>query len=288
MEDSKRKPRLVVRGDLHGDIASGLSYAQFPELRNLDKNDTVLILGDTGMGWGGDDKAAKFAAENIGQKPFNVIYMFGNHDNYDFAERLPLSKSAQEIYGCSHMRQLFVNDKMLTNQFIVDKPCVADIAGYHCLLVPGADSHDIDKLLFPGQKHKKRQDELCRVIGTSWWPQEAIDVKTLYSLVKPIDKQQFDLILSHDSPAHFVDLAARGWDNRFVKTVGEKYLQALYETVDYQFWFHGHFHYDFFPYYNPYSMEHNYYDSCCLYNYPFEVEELCDLLRSQFKEKFPE
>ena len=70
-----------------------------------------------------------------------------------------------------------------------------------------------------------------------------------------------------------------------VPTVGEKYLQALAETLDYDSWFHGHFHYDLFPYHNPARADHHY-DCCCLYHFPYEVEELRDVLDKMWFQKF--
>lgn len=286
------KPRLIVRGDTHGDNASAFSYKQFPEFRELDENDTVIILGDTAIGWPDSDKTTEYVAKNLSMKPFNVIYMFGNHDNYDFAAGLDYSHMASTIYNCPKMKRLSVNGKPYFNQYVVDEPCIADIAGYHCLLIPGADSHDIDSICFPSRKpsytSRMFREQFYRIIGKTWWPQEAINTTALYKLLAG-NEDHFDLVLSHDCPAYFTEIASPhgGGEPRMVPTVGEKYLQALAETLDYDSWFHGHFHYDLFPYHNPARADHHY-DCCCLYHFPYEVEELRDVLDKMWFQKFKE
>ena len=286
----EKKPRLIIRGDTHGDNASAFSYKQFPEFRELDENDTVIILGDTGIGWPDSEKTTEFVAKNLAMKPFNIIYMFGNHDNYDFAAGLDYSSMASTIYNCPKMKRLSVNGKSYFNQYVVDEPCIADIAGYHCLLIPGADSHDIDSICFPSKKPSYRsrmfREQFYRIIGKTWWPQEAVNTTALYKLLAD-NEDHFDLVLSHDCPAYFTEIASPhgGGEPRMVPTVGEKYLQALAETLDYDSWFHGHFHYDFFPYHNPSRADHHY-DCCCLYHFPYEVEELRDIMDKMWFQKF--
>lgn len=273
------KPRMVIRGDTHGSNPVG-GYEE--EFSGLDEHDTLLILGDTAVGWPEYDNDTLVILEEVKNYPFTTIYLFGNHDNYDYAETLPIADNG--------MRQVVFNGKTYERQFIADKPMIADIAGYHCLLIPGADSHDIDYLFMPedmdGYRLSHYQGRLSRVIGVNWWPQEAIDTTALYKLLRGRSDEHFDLVLSHDAPAHFTNIASPhgGAGYRLRPTVGERYLEALYESIDYDYWFHGHFHYDFFPYTNP-TGGHDEYDSCCLYHIPYEVEELKDIMAETYKKE---
>lgn len=263
----------------------GLNKAAFSleEFEGLDEHDTVIILGDTAIGWPGDRDNTKESLDFVDTMPFKVIYLFGNHDNYDYAETLPIAENG--------MRQVRWFDKTYERQFIVDKPMIADIADYHCLLIPGADSHDIDKLYMEDNSDEYHlscyRGELCRIIGVSWWPQEAIDTTALYKLLRGKHKNDhFDLVLSHDAPGYFTNIASThgGAGFRLKATVGERFLEALYESIDYDYWLHGHFHYDFYPYTNPFK-DYNSYDTCCLYHYPFEIEELKQELIDTYKQE---
>lgn len=273
------KPRLVIRGDTH-DSNPVEGYEE--EFSGLYEHDTLLVLGDTAIGWPDYDDDTLVVLEEIESYPFTTIYLFGNHDNYDYAETLPIADNG--------MRQVVFDGKTYERQFIVDKPMIADVAGYHCLLIPGADSHDIDYLFMPedmdGYRLSRYQGRLSRVIGVNWWPQEAIDTTALYKLLRGRSDEHFDLVLSHDAPAHFTNIASPhgGAGYRMRPTVGERYLEALYESIDYDYWFHGHFHYDFFPYTNP-TGGHDEYDSCCLYHIPYEVEELKGIMAETYKKE---
>lgn len=286
--------RLIVCGDTHGSNVELFSYRNHPEFKNLDENDVVVILGDTAIGWPGFDGITKNSLRHVNDKPFTVVYMFGNHDNYDWSATLPLateeSKARHNVSG-EGLRQVVWDGVTYESQFVCDSPMIADMAGYHCLMIPGADSHDIDEIYFPEEKSEmmraKRGGELYRTIGRSWWGGEAIDVRRLSNIITEDvrAKEHFDLVLSHDCPASFLKKARpHGGTGDFMEpTVGEKYLEALYRTIDYEFWFHGHMHYDFYPYYNFYQMDHNYFDSCCLYSEPYEVKELGDLLQAFYR-----
>lgn len=293
-----RKSRLIVCGDTHGNNVELFSYRNHPEFKNLDENDVVLILGDTAIGWPEFDGVTKNTLRHVDGKPFTVVYMFGNHDNYAWSSTLPLAtednKTKHNVSG-DGLRQIVWDGVTYESQFVCDTPMIADIAEYHCLLVPGADSHDIDELYFPEERtermHAKSSGTLHRVIGKTWWGEEAIDVRRLDSIMTHDVRsgEHFDIVLSHDCPASFLQRArSLGGAGDFMKpTVGERYLEALYRTIDYEFWFHGHMHYDFYPYYNFNQMNHNYFDSCCLYAEPYEVEELEDILQNTYrKSKF--
>lgn len=273
------KPRLVIRGDTHGLSPVG-GYEE--EFSGLDEHDTLLILGDTAIGWPGYNEDTLLILNEMESHPFTTIYLFGNHDNYDYAETLPVAENG--------MRQVVFDGKTYERQFVVDKPMIADIADYHCLLIPGADSHDIDCLFMPddmeGYRISQYQRRLGRLIGVNWWPQEAINTTALYKLLKGRSDEHFDLVLSHDAPAHFTNIASPygGVGYRLNPTVGERYLEALYESIDYDYWFHGHFHYDFYSYTSP-TVDNDGYDTCCLYHIPYEIEELKDSLRKMWEKE---
>lgn len=295
-----KKTRVIVCGDTHGDNVKLFSYHNHPEFRNLDENDVVIILGDTAIGWPDFDGMTKNTLDHVSKKPFTVIYMFGNHDNYDWSDKLFLStepdREKHNISGSNSwgLKQVEWEGKIYENQFVCDRPMIADIGSYHCLLIPGADSHDIDEIYFPEEKDAQRkaqsQGKLCRTIGKTWWGREAIDIDTLQHLVNAEVREQefFDLVLTHDCPASFLNMGrSLGGAGDYMKpTVGERYLEALHRTLNYDFWFHGHMHYDFFPYYNFDMQDHNYFDTCCLYNIPFEVEELGEILQERYRNKF--
>lgn len=241
--------KIYVCGDTHGDNVERFSYKKHPALRELTEGDFVVVCGDTAIGWPDYDDTTEYSLEAVSKKPFTVLYLFGNHDNYDFAETLPMI----DKFG-GHVRQIVFGDTVYENQFIIDKPTILMLGDKRCLFIPGADSHDADELFYPSDtvriKQAQRMGRMFRIIGQTWWPQEAIDINACSRLMTLTESDKFDYVFTHDCPAHFTTIASphggSGW--RLQSTFGERYLQALANKITYTRWFHGHMHYDFFPY----------------------------------------
>ena len=105
--------RIFITGDTHGTLDMGkLSEANFPEQKNLTKEDNLLILGDFGGVWFGDKISGKpvFPENYIPHpnlmrswggdaglldeydvfSPYTVLFVDGNHENHPLLDSYPV------------------------------------------------------------------------------------------------------------------------------------------------------------------------------------------------------
>ena len=243
---------LYLTGDTHGDNLARLSYGRWPVLRELGADDVLVILGDTGLMWPGFEGEASFTMRELACKPFTIVFLLGNHDNYDWAETLP----EVDVLG-GRMRQVVIDGVTYPNRYVVDSWTVADLGGLHCLLCAHAESHDIDHLYDEDDKEgilaAKRRHEWFRVAHKSWWPQEALDVSAFDAYMEGHSDEHFDAVLTHDAPSWFTTVASpnAGSDTPLRPTEGQLCLDRWRERLDFDVWAHGHFHYQLCHYEHP-------------------------------------
>lgn len=237
---------LYVKGDIHGNV---YELTQACELSHLTREDYLVVTGDCGIPFGYnsphfDMNKFQRQLEELNSLWYNVVFIAGNHDDYDFIEQLP----KVNMFNNDNVRQMVGCGITLDNVWYIDTPGVYDIAGKHCLIIPGADSHDIQEgILDPDEPNfEETLDTYCRtryffrIKHWSWWPQEAIDTGYIEEHLEELSNDYFDLILTHDCPTEFSKLN----NNRYPSTEGEEALQQVYQNVPFTMWFHGHMHYD--------------------------------------------
>ena len=237
---------IYITGDCHGEVIKRFSFKQNPELKKINNNDIVFILGDFGQPFGSSSyKEAEYVFNFLDNKPWITIIIGGNHDDYDYWESCP----QVELFN-GKMHQAIFNNKLFSVYFI-NKITILDIDDEHILCIPCAESHDAENLLDPKdllfkqkQRFFKRNNEWFRVIGQSWWPQEKMNVQENAEFIEHHINEHFDLILTHDAPAlinswfkRLDDIACRK------STAGQLFLEELRKTAIFDAWFHGHFHF---------------------------------------------
>ena len=239
---------LYVTGDTHGDVISRFSFKCHPVLRNLTKDDIVIILGDFGIPWNHlTQEQDVYSAKWLDEKPWTTIALRGNHDNTDLLREMP----RENQFG-GEVRRLQVGDYTADHIFVVDVPTILTLESQKCLCIPGADSHDvwpirnsftglnvIDKEKDPNWKNQtkdfKRRGYFYRIKGESWWPDEGVNIDLCDRLLDN-EAGHFDFIFTHESPA----LISR--ELGFAPTIGEAYLEIMRKHTDFDAWFYGHLH----------------------------------------------
>ncbi len=240
---------LYVTGDTHGENVERFSFKKTPALKDLAADDVVVVCGDTALGWPDSGNYTRYTMEQLKCKPFPIVFILGNHDNYDWAETLP----QVEAFGGT-MRRIVVDGVAYENRYIVDSWTVADLSGYHCLLCAHAKSHDIEHLYreddYEGIAMAKRRGEWFRVAHKTWWPQETLDIEAIEPFIQEHESEHFDAILTHDCPGMFCDFASPdgGGYPRLKRTEQEKYFDSWRDRLDFDIWVHGHMHYEFYAY----------------------------------------
>lgn len=237
--------RIFITGDIHGKPLERFSFRNCPGLRQLTDKDYMVVVGDCGVPFG--TQAPWFNIDEfeyqkkwLESQKYNYIFIAGNHDDYDYIETLP---------RVTKFRNNTVR-RMSRNIFYIDTPGTYEIAGNHCLIIPGADSHDIqDGILDPNQPEfprlysewKRDCSKMFRVNHWSWWKQEAIDLDYIHEHWDMWYTQHFDFIFTHDAPSLYFD--CRG--GRYPATDGEKTLDQIRRHFSFDSWIHGHFHEDY-------------------------------------------
>ena len=60
----------------------------------LTKEDYIIICGDFGLCWA-KDKTFEYHCKNFAEKPYTILWVQGNHENYDMIGEYPL----EELHG---------------------------------------------------------------------------------------------------------------------------------------------------------------------------------------------
>ena len=76
---------IYITGDLHGDLRR-FQPEIFYEQEGLTKEDLVLVAGDFGCVWHGDERDDE-GLDWLEGRPFTTAFVTGNHENYDALRR---------------------------------------------------------------------------------------------------------------------------------------------------------------------------------------------------------
>ncbi len=238
---------ILCTGDIHGEAIERFSFKQNPELRQLTNKDIMFQLGDFGQPFGSSTyKEAKYVFNFLDEKPWITVVIGGNHDDYNYWQSCP----QVELFGGKARQATFYGESF--SVFFIDEITILDIYDRHILCIPGAESHDIDTLLNPKDSNFKRKKSLLRkrhewfrIINESWWPQEKMNIQKNTEFMEYHINEHFDFILTHDAPA-LINLWFKRFDEpaRRKSTAGQLFLEKLRKILDFDSWFHAHFHFD--------------------------------------------
>ncbi|MBR6850453.1 MAG: metallophosphoesterase, partial [Lachnospiraceae bacterium] len=76
---------IYVTGDTHGDFGGRFNVKNFPEQKELTKDDFVIICGDFGGIWDveAEGKSEKYWLDWFDERPYTLLFVDGNHENFD-------------------------------------------------------------------------------------------------------------------------------------------------------------------------------------------------------------
>lgn len=135
----------------------------------LTQEDYIIICGDFGLCWA-KDKTFEYHCKNFAEKPYTILWVQGNHENYDMIGEYPL----EEWHG-GKVRHI-IRDKVI----LLERGQVFEIEGKSFFAFGGASSHDIqggilDRQTVDFAEQKRRADRAhlpYRILQESWWSQE--------------------------------------------------------------------------------------------------------------------
>lgn len=212
---------IYITGDMHGD------YSRFEDerLKQLTKDDFLIVCGDFGFVWGCVQHdpvrvvLEKRQLDELEKLPFTILFVDGNHENFD---RLETEFPEVEKFG-NLVHQL------RANVFHLQRGRVYTIEGKQLYTFGGASS--IDKAM--------------RMENVSWWSRELPEDFEYERGTASLKAHDFkvDYIITHTAPVEVVK--TMGF-NPYLSQDMElmSYLSYIMEKTDFQQWFFGHWHTD--------------------------------------------
>ena len=209
--------KIFVTGDIHLNVdIKKLSYKNWPQSRELDRTDTLIICGDAGLTWA-DDNEVKYWCDWLEDKPYTTVCALGNHENYDILRAIP----AEEWNGAIVRRV---------------RP--------HVMYIENGEILTLNNTTFFFQGGAHSVDKAYRKEGKSWWPQEIPSYQEFQHAAANLKKynDKVDYIISHTGPNSIVHHLFPYEDATDpVTNFLEKYVD---DCVEFERWFLGHFHID--------------------------------------------
>ena len=208
---------VYITGDIHGDP---MRIYVFAKKHKLTKNDMVIILGDVGANYYGDERDER-TKENLSKVRFPILCIHGNH------EMRPWEADGYTLVKWNGGK-VWVQEKYPQLLFAKDGE-IYTIDGKRYIAIGGAYSVDSYWRI----KHH-----------AGWWESEQPTEEIKKFVEKQLQVNEIDIILSHTCPRKYEPIEAflPFIDQSTVDTSTEDWLDSIEETVNYQAWYCGHWH----------------------------------------------
>ena len=212
----------------------------------LPKEDYIIICGDFGLCWA-KDKTFEYHCKNFAEKPYTILWVQGNHENYDMIGEYPL----EEWHG-GKARHI-IRDKVI----LLERGQVFEIDGKTFFTFGGASSHDIqggilDRQTVDFAEQKRRADRNYlpyRILQESWWPQELPTEGELQEGLRNLERYHYevDYVITHCCASTLQDRINAGTGRSCAPDLLTDYLETLEQKLHYRHWYFGHYHRDCQP-----------------------------------------
>ena len=209
--------KIFITGDIHLDVdIKKIAYKNWPQSRELDKSDTLIICGDAGFTWA-NTAEVKYWCDWFEDRPYTIISVLGNHENYDILRELPL-----ENWNGAQVRRV--------------RP--------HVMYVENGEILTLNNQTFFFMGGAKSVDKAYRIEGRSWWPQEIPSWDEMENGVQHLQNanDKVDYIITHCAPNYIVDkLFPYEMPRDDITNFLEKWVRRY---TQFNKWFMGHYHVD--------------------------------------------
>ncbi len=210
---------IYITGDTHGvsDPNGFLKLDVFASQNaELTKNDYLIIAGDAGVVWSKETLDKMIAS--YGNFSFTVLYIDGNHENFDMLEQYPV-----EIWngGKIHRISDSIYHLMRGQIFTLEEKTIFTFGGAESI------------------------DKRYRIEGVSWWKQEVPSRAEFEEAIDNLQNVNFkvDYIVTHTIDAMTLSIPPMlRYSSKLSDT--SKMLDYFQHNVDYKHWYCGHFHED--------------------------------------------
>lgn len=228
---------IYITGDIHGNIdIHKLNTKNFPEQKNLTKNDYLIICGDFGLIWYGPEKD-EYWLNWLNNKPWTTLFVDGNHENFDLLNKYPIeSWNGGKIH------------KIKDSIFHLMRGEIFEIEDKSFFCMGGAKSADIsDGILQKDDKEKinlfNKLNKSYRIEGVSWWKDEIPTEQEYEYGINNLEKhnKKVDYIISHTCSSKLINV----FDNYPIlayQSSINSYFNMIQSLITFDKWFFGHFH----------------------------------------------
>lgn len=210
---------IRIIGDTHGDMGC-FTDAYMPGQSGWGAGDKLIITGDFGFVMRGEenDAAEKERLDTLARKPYEILFVDGNHEGFDYLEQYP-----EELrYGAPVRR---IRD----NIFWLQRGYIYTIEGKTFFCMGGAYS----------------VDQASKRLEKKWFKQELPTPEEYHRAGESLKKagMKVDYVLTHTAPKSLIkQLIDEEPDPHDADLTGT--LDWIYYDVDFKKWFFGHFHED--------------------------------------------
>lgn len=212
---------VYVTGDTHGNQHEWQSIDAL-----LQPGDTIIITGDFGYLWCGSRREKQFF-DQLAKKPYTVLFIDGNHENFDLLHALPI----ENWHGG---RVHFLRPNLIH----LMRGEVYEIEGKRVFVFGGGYS----------------LDKARRKPGVSWWPEELPSQEEICNAEEKLralreQGRPLDFIITHIAPSDALDyLSCVNRDIRNVLFPEEMELVSALNRLslnwNWKMWYFGHLHVD--------------------------------------------
>lgn len=228
---------IYITGDTHGDFERFGNRKLASRNLNLTEKDYVIVCGDFGLGWK-NDGTFKYDCKFLAGKPFTILWIQGNHENYDMIKEFPL----EEWHG-GKVRHI-IQDKVI----LLERGQIFEIEGKTFFTFGGAASHDVqggildrNDIDFAWLRKKAISNDLpFRIVGESWWKEEIPSEEEMSEGRRNLEaaNNRVDYIITHCCATHIQEAIKPCYE----ADVLTEYFKELEEVVQYKHWYFGHYH----------------------------------------------
>ena len=210
---------IYITGDTHGTIDwEKINTGNFPEQKDLTKDDYLIVLGDFGGVWGDADQD-RYIQKTYGERNFMTLFIDGNHENHDLLDSYPVEEWNG---GKVHRITDSIIHLMRGQVFVID--------GVKFFTMGGAES----------------TDKAWRKEGVSWWAREMPSLEEYEEAVLNLERcgGEVDYVLTHCAPE--TTLCALNMDRVYFRSGNEltQFFDTLAQTIRFKGWYFGHYHSD--------------------------------------------
>ena len=232
---------VYITGDTHAEFTR-FGTKVFREQKDMTRDDFVIVCGDFG-GVLCDDAQERYWLDWLAEKPFTILYVDGNHENFD------------RLYGDEFEVVNFHGGKahkIRDNVYHLMRGHVFDLCGKKFFAFGGASSHDIqDGILEPSDypsvsdclrdyTKRTKEGEMLRVNHISWWKEELPIQEEMDFGEQTLREHEYevDYVISHSLPQEICSVCGYG-DPDVTTTYFNKLLRL---GLKFREWHCGHYH----------------------------------------------